>query len=86
MKRLLTTAAAVIILTSCTPTTEARHTCNYSDCEKLGNPSFKSDYEPDTDGYLFDLLHYRNPDLTYEQIETVIFGEPNEPGVRYPTQ
>lgn len=83
MKRIFIAALLAASLMACTRETEARHTCNMTDCDKLDNPAFQSDYEPDTDGYLFDLLHYRNPDLSYEQLEAAIWGEGNKPAFSY---
>lgn len=50
------------------------HQCAMEDCDKIGNKSFTSDYEEGTDGYLFDLTHYKNPYWSYEQCEEFVFS------------
>ena len=48
------------------------HKCDWEDCDMA--QGFTSDYEPGTDGYCLDTLHFQWPDRTYEQIESSIMG------------
>lgn len=56
------------------------HVCNWEDCEHKGElmnaERFVSlwGYEEDTDGYLVELTHYMNPEMTYEQTEAYVFS------------
>lgn len=56
------------------------HACNWEDCDLTGQEmnhhTFKSTwgYEEMTDGYLVELTHFMNPEMTYEQCEDYVFA------------
>lgn len=59
------------------------HHCNWEDC-KYNNLNYNEEefisswgYDKDTDGYLCELTHMRNPSWTYEQCEEYIFNTNN---------
>lgn len=50
------------------------HYCRWDDCPMYGENHFISEYEPGTDGYYWDTLHYQYPDKGYEAIEEEVMG------------
>lgn len=57
------------------------HYCNWGDCDHIGTSNFKQRWNnpKNTAGHYAELLHFYNPDLSYEEVEEIILF-PTESG------
>lgn len=51
-----------------------KHNCMWTDCDQRGRTEFYTECEEGSDGYYFDLTHWRNPEWTYEECENYVFS------------
>lgn len=50
------------------------HCCNWEGCRQTGRTTFIPSYEPDTDGYYWELTHFEHPAWTNDQVEQYVFS------------
>jgi hypothetical protein len=75
MKKLILSLAILLLVPMACKINESlpAHNCGITDCDLNGKVFFQSSFEPDTDGYLFDSLHFSFPDWSGSHLEEHIF-------------
>ena len=74
MRLVLGIIAILFYTVYCMYCSSVPHHCPINNCEQEGHTTFTTSCEEGTDCYIVDSIHFFNPEMNYDQIETLMFG------------